>query len=366
MALVKDRMDAAMRSLLTGKASEREVSQAVEQAFREGMPLLVKGDAQAALDKLAPLARYASLETFPSFRVQLLQAQAYRALGDKDRHAVHQVQAMQLAQLRERGRSAEAPLQLQHLMQMGDLILIGGGKAKDTRFETQPDGRRLLVVEFDQPLDGEAKRYLQLPEAALRSSQVSRYAPLPQDKMNDEMRGAITEARAVLERLLTDKALKFHELELALKEAIEAADGLTAKQQNSEALKALQALSRLRALDEIPHVPLLSRLSYLHGQLGNRAEQQRLRLKLFGLQQAIGATGDGLSFETAVEVPFIVLEYDWLADKKLRSERQALVHQGEKSYDVMDVVDEQGVKSKRYFDVSRMFALRAAGLASKP
>lgn len=192
-----------------------------------------------------------------------------------------------------------------------------------------------------------------------------RYAPLPQDAMPAELRASIVASASMLERFLSDKSLKYRQLESALREAITAADAL-ALQQPEQALQRLQAVSQWRAPDEIPHVAFLSRLSYLQGQLGNAAEQQRLRLMLFGLQQAIGMKGDALSFETAIEVPFIAMEYDWLADRRLRTERQSLVQQGGKSFDVLTVLDENGQQGTRYFDVTRLFALRVASLGVKP
>lgn len=192
-----------------------------------------------------------------------------------------------------------------------------------------------------------------------------RYTLLPQEGMPAEMREAIAAAAQMLERFLSDRTLKYLQLEQALRTANQATDALF-MQQPEEALKRLQAVSEWRALDEIPHMDFLARLSAVHGRLGNVAEQREQRLKLFGLQQAIGAKGDALSLQTAIEVPFIATEYDWLSSRRLRRERQSLVHQDGKSYDVLDVVDEQGNRSKRYFDVTRLVAQRIASIGAKP
>lgn len=192
-----------------------------------------------------------------------------------------------------------------------------------------------------------------------------RYLPLPQEGMPAEMRASIANAALMLERFFDDTSLKYLQLEHSLRETMAAVDTL-ALREPEQALKRLQALGELRALDEIPHVGLLARLSFLHGRLGNLVEQQRLRLALFGLQQAIGAKGDALSFETAIEVPFVAIEYDWLLDRRLRRANQSLVHQDGKSFDVLDVVDENGKQGKRYFDITRLFALRSASLGLNP
>lgn len=363
-AMVMALLDAALQQLKSSNVPEKTISAAVDEASGQALVLVMKGDARGALEALKPLGQFAPLKYFPSIRVQAGLAAAHRQLGDTAQAEVSKANAQLLGQLFAQGRSADAPIKVQHQVQVGDVIMLGGGKPKDIRFETAKDGRRLLVLEF---ADEANRRYLELPAAALQAQRsVQRYAPLPQDGMPDEMRAAIAEGGQMLERFLSSKDYNYMRLEHVLRETIEAADQLVAKRQSAQALARLQALAEIRALDEIPHVPLLSRLSFLQGELGNFAEQQRLRMKLFGLQQAIGAKGDALSFETAIEVPFITIEYDWLADRKLRRERQSLVHHEGKAYDVLDVVDESGNQTKRYFDVTRLFALRMAGFGAKP
>ncbi|RZJ11175.1 MAG: hypothetical protein EOP39_06910 [Rubrivivax sp.] len=356
-------LDAALQQLKSSTVPEKTISAAVDDASGQALVLVMKGDARGALDALKPLEQYAPLKYFPCIRVQAGLTAAHRQLGDTARAEVSQTNVRLLGQLFAQGKSADAPIKVQHQVQVGDVMMLGGGNPKDIRFETTKDGRRLLVLEF---ADEANRRYLELPQAPRAERRVQRYAPLPQDGMSDEMRAAIADGAQMLERFLGSKDFNYVRLEREVRAAIESADRFVADGESTHALARLQALAEIRALDEIPHVPLLSRLSFLQGEVGSRAEQQRLRMRLFGLQQAIGAKGDGLSFETAIEVPFITIESDWLADRKLQRERQSLVPHAGRSYDVLDVVDEQGNKSKRYFDVTRLLALRMAGFGAKP
>ncbi|WP_457426070.1 hypothetical protein [Roseateles sp. P5_E7] len=363
-AMVRSLLDDALQQLKNSNVPEKTISAAVDEASGQALMLVIKGDGRGALEAMKPLAKFAPLKYFPSLRVQASLAAAYKQLGDTALADLHRTNAQLLGESLALGKSADAPIKVQHQVQIGDVMMLGGGKPKDIRFETAANGSRLLVLEF---ADAANRRYLELPAAATRSQPaVQRYAPLPQDGMPAEMRAAITDGGLMLERFLSAKDFNYMRLEHALRETVEAVDQLVMKRQSAQALARLQTLAEIRPLDEIPHVPLLSRLSFLQGDVGNHAEQQRLRLKLFGLQQAIGAKGDASSIETAIEVPFVTIEYDWLVDRKLRSERQSLVHQGGRSYDVLDVVDENGQQSKRYFDVTRLFALRMAGFGAKP
>jgi hypothetical protein len=363
-ALVKDALDASLRQLPS--TTPDQVAKAVTQACNQAMLALLRNDGQAVLDQLAPLARWQPLKFFPSYRVQVLQSEAYRLLGDnmlREQHAAH---ARLLSAIFQQGRTPEAPLRLVHLVQLGDLIMLGGGQVQDSRSQPVGNGGSLITLTFKDDPQGLKTRYLDTSALLVTSAMPPRYSVLMTPDMPADLHAALAENRAMLARFYADTAMDFMKLEDALRRAIEAADALIAQRKPAEALQALQAVAAVRALDEIPHVPFLMRLSLVHGDLGQRADQQRLRRQLFGLQQAIAATGDGLSFETAVEAPFIEMEYDWLGDRKLKRSKQSLVHRGDQSFDVMDVVDAQGNASQRYFNITRMWQLRAASLGRKP
>lgn len=363
-SLVKDALDASLRELQSAPADQ--VSKAVSQACNLAMVALLRNDGKAALEQLAPLARYQPLKFFPSYRVQAFQAEAYRLIGDSAQREVHTAHARLLSALFEQGRTPEAPLMLRHPVQLGDLVMLGGGQVQDTRPQPSKNGGSVIMLTFKDDPQGLKTRYLDTSALMAGQPAPPRYSVLMTADMPADMHAALAENQAMLARFYADTALDFMKLEDALRRAITAADALIGQRKPAEALQALQAVASVRPLEEIPHVPFLSRLSLVYGDLGQRADQQRLRRQLFGLQQAIAATGDGQSLETAVEVPFVEIEYDWLADRKLKRTKQVLLRQGEASYDVLDVVDAQGNASQRYFNITRMWRLRVASLGRKP
>lgn len=356
-------LGAAMRQL---RSAPPDASKVVGDACNQAMEALARGDAQEALDKLAPLTRYLPLESFPSFRVQSVQAQAYTLLKDETRAQQHVLRAAVLHAGLNRGLTPQAPLLLTHPVQIGDLVAIAGGKANELRVHPDTSGRQLMALTFQDDPQGLRTRYIDTSAAMSSRAAQPRYSVALTPDMPADMHAALAQSQQLLARFYADTSMDFLKLEGALREARASADRLLQQRQPAEAMRALQALAAIRPLEEIPDVLLLMRLSYLHGALGQPAEQQRMRRQLFGLQQAIAATGDALGFDTAVEVPFIEIEYDWLRDHQLRSTKQSLVNRAEQSFDVLDVVDAQGNASQRYFNVTRMMKLRTAKMGRNP
>lgn len=363
--LLKDLLDLGLRRLHAAGPGE-QVASAVTQACNQAILAIVRNDGRATLDALAPLARFQPLKTFPSYRVQAFQAEAYRLLGDGAQFELHAAHARALASLFQQGLTPEAPLRLQHMVQLGDVVALGGGQVQDTRTQPAQGGGSLITLTFKNDPQGQKTRYLDTSALLAARTMPPRYSVLMTPDMPADLHAALAENQRLLARFYADKTVDLLKLEDALRRAVDAADALITQRKPAEAMQALQAVAAVRPLDEIPHVPFLMRLSVVSGDLGLRAEQQRLRRQLFGLQQAIAATGDGMSFETAVEVPFVEMEYDWLSDRKLKHGKQALVHRGAQSFDVLDVVDAQGTASQRYFNVTRLLQLRAASFERKP
>lgn len=363
-ALVRQGLDASLQKL--SAQPQAPVAQAVSQATVAAMAALARQDAQGAIDQLAPLARFQPLQTFPSYRVQAIQAQAYRQLGDATRSQWHGLSAKLLSDLAQQGTSASAPFRPVHYLQLGDVIALAGGDVQDTRTQPLSGGGSLITVLFKDDPQGLKTRYIDTTRLAASQSLPPRYSVLMKSDMPADMHAALAESRAMLARFYADRSLNYDKLEAALRTAVTTFDTLLSQHKPAQALQALQRVAELRPLEEIPHVPFLTRLSLAYGETGQRADQQRLRRLLFGLQQAIAATGDALSFETAVEVPFIAIEYDWLQDRQLRRTTQSLVQRGEQSFDVLEVVDAKGSTGERYFNVTRMWKLRAAALERKP
>ena len=68
---------------------------------------------------------------------------------------------------------------------------------------------------------------------------------------------------------------------------------------------------------------------------------------------AILSTGDGQSEETAFYITSVSDEYTFMNMIGFRTKAQALVHSDNgQSYDVMDIVDEDGSESKLYFNIT--------------
>ena len=363
-SLVRQGLDASLQKLST--QPQAPVAQAVNQATVAAMTALARQDAQGAIDQLAPLARFQPLQTFPSYRVQAIQAQAYRQLGDTTRSQWHLLNAKVLSDLAQQGTSASSPFRATHYLQLGDVIALAGGEVQDTRTQPLSGGGSLITVLFKDDPQGLKTRYIDTTRLVASQTLPPRYSVLMKPDMPADMHAALAENQAMLARFYADQSLDYAKLDSAVRTAMTAADTLLSQRKPAEALQALQRVAELRPLEEIPHVPFLTRLSLAYGETGQRTDQQRLRRQLFGLQQAIAATGDAMSFETAVEVPFIAIEYDWLQDRQLRRTTQRLVHQGDQSFDVLEVVDAQGNTSQRYFNITRMFKLRAAALERKP
>jgi len=72
-----------------------------------------------------------------------------------------------------------------------------------------------------------------------------------------------------------------------------------------------------------------------------------------GLVKSITDSGDGKSPATAYVVISIPEEYMTMYYLKLKVKGQALIHEGDKSYDVLEVEDATGTVQRVYFDISK-------------
>ena len=90
--------------------------------------------------------------------------------------------------------------------------------------------------------------------------------------------------------------------------------------------------------------------------LGDRQRAQFHRAWFDGLVRSILDSGDGRAAATAYVVISIEEEYDVLALRSLRRERQALSQIEGRPYDVLTVIDREGRSSSVYFDITLMMA----------
>jgi len=87
--------------------------------------------------------------------------------------------------------------------------------------------------------------------------------------------------------------------------------------------------------------------------------------KADGIFASIAAGQDGKSFEHAFVVIAVSEEYDMMLDMNVQPGKQALSHQGDHTYDVIDVTDETGKTSTLYFQIDRVWAAETRMLSPK-
>jgi hypothetical protein len=95
-------------------------------------------------------------------------------------------------------------------------------------------------------------------------------------------------------------------------------------------------------------------LGTCHRRLGQAAEAEHHSATARGLIQAIAATGDGKTAETAFVVISVREEYVILATRGLRKMQQALINKDGHSYDLMTVQNRSGETEQVYFNVDRV------------
>jgi Domain of unknown function (DUF4919) len=95
-------------------------------------------------------------------------------------------------------------------------------------------------------------------------------------------------------------------------------------------------------------------LSACHRRLGQAAQADHHGTTARGLIQAITATGDGKTAETAFVVISVGEEYIILMTRGLKKVRQALVSKDGHSYDLMTVENRSGGTEQVYFNVDRV------------
>jgi hypothetical protein len=83
---------------------------------------------------------------------------------------------------------------------------------------------------------------------------------------------------------------------------------------------------------------------------------------LFGINQVIAHSGDGLSPQTAVHVIAIDEEYAWLKDKRLVRRLQKVLDTSTGRFDVITAKDSAGAEADYYFNITRMYLKYDLGL----
>lgn len=186
-------------------------------------------------------------------------------------------------------------------------------------------------------------------------------APSVSSAARPDVQVLLEEEKARLERFLSGEGYNYFVLEMKLREVLPKVDLLMSQRQYAAAQEALAPLAALRPLDDIPHVGLTMRRLVLMHETGQTVGASQLAVRYALLPRAVAGDRDGLSESTAIEVPFVEFEYAWLSRRGLKREHQQL-RQGERSYDVLDVIDRDGRRATYYFDVTRLVKLRLDGI----
>lgn len=166
---------------------------------------------------------------------------------------------------------------------------------------------------------------------------------------------SIDQAREKRNRFLNDNTFPYLALIGKIREAMKAAMYLDSQKKPAEALAKLKEIEAVRPIEEIPMTELLALYSLLNGKLGNTEKQREVRTLLFGINQTIAHSGDGLSPETAVEVIAVSEEYAWLRDKGRTMSNQRVQDTPSGKFDVLTTKDMNGNERDYYFNITRMY-----------
>lgn len=354
---------ARRQALLHDPATDpAELSKAIRAAMAEAERLERAQDYQAALDRLLELRRFGPLEALPSYDVHAMAAWLYRKLSDPaaDDHAAR-AEALRVL-LSKRIGGGQSPDDPVRVVMVGEVL--EWARMQTARVvEAKPlihQGRDLQLVTYQGPLTGNQPRtaWFQVAErtpSAAAARRASLFVPIPLAEMSPHFRAAFDQARDKRRRILDDPALSLPELSLLVDDSVKKAGALAVQGKYAEALEQLKAVEVLRPLDEVPTPELVSVHGVLAGHLGDFDKQTVLRQLLFGINQVIAHSGDGLSVETAVHVIMIREEYVWLNDKRLSRVGQTLVETPTGIFDVLRARDDTGAERDYYFNVTRLF-----------
>lgn len=347
-----------------GRIDVSQMSRDIGLAVRESEQLEREGRYQQALDRLKALELYVPLRDFPSFDVHMLASWLYDKLGQPDARRHHQERA---AAYREflwthlgKGDRPEDPLRV---VMVNEAIEWAKSRlARITDVKAMPSGLTVLTYAGSTTDNQPRALYMQIDSRtqAIASRSFDRFAPIPVSEMRPQDMAWLTAAQEKRERFLADRSFQYHELEDRVRKVMQASFQSDKQGKPQEALATLREVEKTRPIAEIPTPHLLAWYSYLLGKNGQTVMQQETRGLIFGVQQAIAHSGDGLSAATAVQVVLVAEEYEWLRDKKLKTIQQTIRDEGGRHYDVMTVEDAQGRRSEVFFDVTKLLERRLA------
>lgn len=367
--LVAAFMDIRQALVEAGDIDTEEMSKTIRATVLDAERLERERNYQAALERLATLRKYRPVTELPSFDVHMLASWLYGKLGDDGKAKDHNARAEAMREvLWRRIGKGDVPDDPVRIIMVNDMIEWARSRlARISEVKSMPHGgRELQAVTYSGPTTGNQPKlaYFEFdPRVQARMSrQISLFAPIPLAQLKPEHLSRLNQAREKREKFLNDRSFPYMELVSKVRDSMKKAAGLDMQGKTSEALEKLKEIESIRPIEEIPMPALISMYSALNGKAGNTQKQIELRGLLFGINQAIAHSGDGLSPETAVEVIAIDEEYVWLNDKKLVRVRQRLLDTPAGKYDVLTAKGADGRESDYYFNVTRMYDKYGQGL----
>ena len=320
------------------------------------------GESQKALEKLLELNKYASLDRYPDYTVQVVCFNVYTGLAnERDATACRRraaAMAVILLKLSGGGNTPDDPVRIVRVGEIGDWLRLRSAKMTDVQ-AIQYQGSSLQKVTFTTPADShvEVAYFLMNPREVFEIDQTARdiFQPLPVSDTDGKYAAAMKEAHERRAKFLSDQSFNYRELVQLVQDSQKEAMQLAQQGDVEAALSKIREVERIRPIRDIPIFSLVSNYSALLGKAGDEGAHADMRLYLFGITQDIAHSGDGLTPETAIRVIAVNEEYSWLFAKKLHATRQALIRNGDSQYDAIEATDASGRSRTYYFDVTPFF-----------
>jgi tetratricopeptide (TPR) repeat protein len=342
----------------------QQLSHDIQVAVHDANALDQAGKDTDALARLQTLNKYAPLTQFPSVDVQILCANIYSKLSQASDAAACHDRAVAMADILHRqsgsGSTPDDPVHVITIEEIGEWTRSQSATISNVRGYPH-NGMTLQAITYASPATGGNATIAYFQFAPRLNTSISNtvhdvFAPLPVSAKDGAYQTALTQAHDARAKFMND--LSFNYLELIQLCNTTQRDAMQLAQQGDYkgALAKLHEVDRIRPIQDIPIFAVISNYSFLLGKSGDVDGQANARLFLFGITQDIAHSGDGVSKESAVHVIATSEEYSWLAAKKLRMTKQALIQDGDRRYDQIDAVDANGATHSYYFEVSQVFA----------
>jgi hypothetical protein len=361
---------AKRQSLVTeNRVDIGEMSKAIRSAIADGERLERDAKYRLALDRLLDLQKFAPLSELPSFDVQMLSSWLYKKTGDSNLATAYgaRADAMREILLHRIGSGISPDMPVQAMMYSDVVEWARAQLARITDAKSYPyKGRELLAVTCSGPTTGNKPSviYFEIDPRvqAKLNLQESLFSPIPLEKMKPEHRVLFEQAMAKREAFLIDMMFPYLELIGKVKTATAKAAQLDLQGKPEEAISVLKEIEVIRPIEGIPLPHLIGMYSFLNGKVGNQQKQIELRGFLFGINQVIAHSGDGLSAKTAVHVIAIEEEYAWLSDKRLNRVTQRVLDTDSGKFDVITAKNATGEVRDYYFNITRMYEKYSQGI----